>query len=228
MPRLDISIDAIYGAPNLTDNLTNKVICNIHLLEGITGLDNEHICYGEIILPYSINQLQSNRTIYAFMDYTPIAKQLCIRIRIDNGLSEPEYYYNPINNRQWFPVIEDIGDCNRKILLSQFREINPNGYFSLYIKDGNIAIYSGEETDFTIKAALKQNEIFLLKAFAGNLYQFPTTGVGLIDFLHGNFENTGLANKLQQEFENDRMIINNAYMDSHSGELYLEVFEKDG
>ncbi len=76
--------------------------------------------------------------------------------------------------------------------------------------------------------ALRQNEVFLLKASAGNIYQHPTTGVGLIDFLHGNFENTGLAAKLQSEFENDKMIINNAYMDSATGEMLLDVIEKNG
>ena len=73
-----------------------------------------------------------------------------------------------------------------------------------------------------------RNETFLLKASAGTLYQHPLTGVGLIDYLHGNFENTGLAAKLQSEFEADNMIIVNAYMDSATGELLLEVKEKNG
>ena len=61
-----------------------------------------------------------------------------------------------------------------------------------------------------------------------HLYQHPTTGVGLVDFLHGNFENTGLAARLQSEFENDRMTINDAFMNSETGELLLDVTEKDG
>ena len=52
--------------------------------------------------------------------------------------------------------------------------------------------------------------------------------MGLVDFLHGNFENTGLAARLQSEFENDRMTINDAFMNSETGELLLDVTEKDG
>jgi hypothetical protein len=52
--------------------------------------------------------------------------------------------------------------------------------------------------------------------------------VGLVEFLHGNFENNGLAQKLQKEFENNNMIITSAYMDSATGELYLDVKEKNG
>ncbi|MFR2062735.1 MAG: hypothetical protein ACLS37_13150 [Alistipes sp.] len=51
------------------------------------------------------------------------------------------------------------------------------------------------------------------ESLPGNLYQHPTTGVGLIDFLHGNFENNNLAARLQSEF-GDNMVIINAYMDS--------------
>ena len=88
-------------------------------------------------------------------------------------------------------------------------------------------MFAGAETDLEIGAAKYQNEVFLLKALPGSLYQYPTTGVGLIDFLHGNFENNGLAAKLQAEFESDNVIIVNAYMDSTSGELLLETKEKE-
>ena len=88
-------------------------------------------------------------------------------------------------------------------------------------------MYSGSETDFEIGAAKAQNETFLLKASAGNLYQHPTTGVGLVDYLHSSLENNGLAAKLQSEFLSDKVIIKNAYMDSVTGELLLETEEKE-
>lgn len=136
---------------------------------------------------------------------------------------------NKTNNQIWFPVIHLDGQGQELVVkYSEFYTINEKGNFNLILEDGALRLYSADETDFQSKAALRQNEIFLLKAFPGNLYQFPTTGVGLIDFLHGNFENTGLADKLKREFENDRMIINDAYMDSSTGELYLDVTEKDG
>ena len=113
------------------------------------------------------------------------------------------------------------------ITLSMFFGINENGIYNLPLRDGYLALYSGGETDFEIAAAKAQNEAFLLKAAAGNLYQYPTTGVGLIDFLHSNLENNGLAAKLQAEFTSDRMIVKNAYMDSETGELLLETEEKE-
>ena len=113
------------------------------------------------------------------------------------------------------------------IALAAFPTLNADGIYRLQPREGFLAVYSGEDTDFRIGTAKSQNETFLLKASAGNLYQHPTTGVGLIDYLHSNLENNGLAAKLQAEFSADRVIIKNAYMDSSTGELLLETVEKE-
>jgi hypothetical protein len=113
------------------------------------------------------------------------------------------------------------------IALAAFFSLNEKGVYNLLSRDGYLAVYSGSETDFEIGAAKAQNETFLLKASAGNLYQHSTTGVGLVDYLHSSLENNGLAAKLQSEFLSDKVVIKNAYMDSATGELLLETEEKE-
>ena len=71
--------------------------------------------------------------------------------------------------------------------------LNEDGLYNLLIREDCLVVYSGEETDFGIGASKMQNGTFLLTAVAGNLYQHPTTGVGLIDLLHSNMENNCLA-----------------------------------
>ena len=151
-----------------------------------------------------------------------------IRFKLENGNGVDEFMINRTDNKIWFPVYILHEDEEVPIKLSEFRKYNENDYYNLLMKNGKLELYSADETDFQIKASLQQNEIFLLKAMAGNIYQYPKTGVGLIEFLHGNFENSGLAQKLQSEFEADNMIINNAFMDSATGELLLDVTEKNG
>lgn len=230
MAREDIHADAAYGELSTTDNLTNKLIYDFLLLDPVPWEDNDTYCYGEIIVPPGFENKENYKSgIHIQMPYFPVFKNLQIRFRTENGNGSLEYVLNPANNSLWFPVYRGSETEEKiQIRLAEFQELNENGHFNLIVKDGYLAVYSGDETDFEIKAALNQNEVFLLKALAGNLYQHPTTGVGLIEFLHGNFENTGLAAKLQQEFENDNMIIHNAYMDSETGELYLDVKEKNG
>ncbi len=230
MARQDIDIDAVFGEVNTTDGLTNKVIYDFALLEYVEGADNEQYAYGEITVPQGFESRYTDSAgIHIVIPYTPSYKQLRVRFRVDNPGGDTEYLVNSTDNRTWFPVYcENDGGGVFQIRLAEFAELNGNGNFNLFLRRGYLALYSGEDTDFVFQPALRQNEVFLLKASAGNLYQHPTTGVGLIDFLHGNFENTGLAAKLQSEFENDKMIINNAYMDSETGELLLDVTEKNG
>jgi hypothetical protein len=230
MPRQDIDIDPSFGEVNTTDGLTNKVIYDFALLSRVKGADNDLYAYGEITVPQGFESRYSESTgIHIVIPYTPSYKQLRVRFRVDSGSGDTEYLVNPADNLTWFSVYRENEEGEiAQVRLAEFAQVNGNGNFNLLLRRGYLALYSGEETDFVFRPALRQNEVFLLKASAGNLYQHPTTGVGLIDFLHGNFENTGLAGKLQSEFAGDKMIINNAYMDSATGEILLDVTEKDG
>jgi hypothetical protein len=230
MPRQDIHVDAIYGECTLKDSLTTKVINPFVFLCPVEGMDNDNFCYAEIPIPKDYaRRIDAGKSIYTKIEYTPVYKELFIRLKYDIPDIIPEYMINRSDNTTWFPVKTEKEDGQLlPVYISRLLQLNDKGYYDLQLKGGYFAIYSASETDLEIKASLKQNEVFLLKAFAGNLYQHPTTGVGLIEFLHGNFENSGLAGKLQQEFEDDKMVINNAYMDSSTGELYMEITEKNG
>lgn len=230
MARQDIYVDAIRGEVVTIDNLTNKIFYEFRILENVEGVNNDSYCYGEITVPVTFEQkYKPNNGIRFYAPYYPYEKKLMLRFRLNHPDGHTEYMLNKMNNLIWFNVsVCDAKGCYHDAYYSKIYIINENGNFNLVLSDGYLTLYSADDTDFQFKAALKQNEVFLLKAFAGNLYQFPTTGVGLIEFLHGNFENTGLATKLKSEFDNDQMIINDAYMDSTTGELYLDVIEKNG
>jgi len=230
MPRQDIYVDVIYGECNLADNLTTKAINSFVFLDSVDGMDNDNYCHAEITIPKDyVRWIEAGKSIYTKIGYTPVHKELLIRLKYDISDIIPEYIINRSDNTIWFPVkTEKENGPSTPVCIAGLLQLNDKGYYDLQFKGSYFAIYSADETDFEIKASLKQNEVFLLKAFAGNLYQHPTIGVGLIEFLHGNFENSGLAQKLQQEFEDDKMIINNAYMDSSTGELHMEITEKNG
>ena len=226
MARQDIQIDTAYGELETTDNIVGKTLYDFVLPDEMKGLDNDTYCYGEVILPKgSEKRVKDGFQAHVYVPYRAVYKRLMIRFRVGVDEEPPEYVVNPTTNRHWYEVVLPDGG---EIRLAEFRRLNSEDYYNLVLSDGVLMLYSGHETDLLIKASLAQNETFLLKASAGNLYQHPLTGVGLIDYLHGNFENTGLAAKLQSEFEADNMVIVNAYMDSATGELLLEVKEKNG
>lgn len=226
MARQDIQIDTDYGELETTDNIIGKMNYDFVLLDSVPGADNDNYCYGEIIIPQNFEKrVKEGFEAHIPIPYVPIFKQLRVRFRMDLNNDLSEFIRNASDNGLWYDVALPDGEVLR---LAEFRAINEQNYFNLRLEGGRLSLYSGKETDLQIKASLSQNQNFLLRASAGTLYQHPLTGVGLIDFLHGNFENSGLAAKLQKEFEADNMIVVNAYMNSETGELLLEVREKNG
>lgn len=218
-------MDASLGEVATTQGLAGKVFYSFRLLEDT----NEQVIRGEISVPADFGvRYRDTSGIHVEIPYTPVYKELSVRLRLDYGTGHEEYMINPVDNRIWYPVYRENGTGDRLAFrLSEYDTVSEEGIFNLIVRDGYLALFSGVETDLEIGAAKYQNEVFLLKALPGSLYQYPGTGVGLIDFLHGNFENNGLAAKLQSEFESDNVIIVNAYMDSASGELLLETQEKE-
>lgn len=229
MARQDILMDAKYGEVETTDNLTGKTIYSFRMLDDAEGPDSDNCCYGEISVPAGfIRSYRDEKGIHLHIPYSAIFKKLIVRLRQETGSGSVEYVVNEFDNGIWFPVCREAEDGTRTdVRLSELMAYNADCNFNLLLRDGYLALYSGAETDLSIGLSKAQNEVFLLKAAAGNLYQNPTTGVGLIDYLHSNLENNGLAAKLQSEFTADNMVIKNAYMDSATGELLLEVEEKE-
>lgn len=213
-------MDASCGEVNLADNLTDKRIYPFEYL----GADTDRYAYGEIRVPGNFESRYNDQDgIRVHIPYIPQYKELKIRFALEKGDGNESYLRNRSDNSTWFTVLSPgLG----AVYLSAFRTVNETNHFNLILHEGKLLLYSAYETDFIIKPSLEQTKVFLLKASAGNLYQHPTTGVGLIKYLHGNFENSNLPGKLQQEFEADGMIIKNAYMDSETGELLLDVEEK--
>jgi len=226
MARQDIDMNPVYGELNLTDNLTSKVMYDFTLIGDVAGRDNDRYVYGEIVLPGDFEKkVNRKREIRFRMPYTPLYRELMVRFRLDVLNGRPEYLLNAVDGQPWFRVCVERDGLISAVRVCEFFGVNERGVYNLIFGDGYLLLFSGEDTDLVIRASKYQNEVFLLKAFAGNLYQHPTTGVGLIDFLHGNYENADLAAKLQQEFTGDKMTIVSASMNSYTGELYLEVRE---
>lgn len=226
MARQDIQIDTDFGELETADNIVGKSYYDFVLLGRVDGLDNDNFCYGEILIPNGFEKLvKDGFQAYIHLSYTPLCKELQVRLRMDVENSPAEYILNQTTNRPWYRVV--LPDTHA-IRVAEYRTLGSEEVYNFTLREGVFQIYSGHETDLLIQASLSQNQNFLLKATAGTLYQHPLTGVGLIDFLHGNFENSGLAAKLQKEFEADNMIVINAYMNSQTGELLLEVKEKNG
>lgn len=221
-------MDTECGEVETSGNVAGKTFYDFRLLESVKNADNDTYRHAEVVVPVGFaSSYSDSRGIHVGIPYTPDPRRLMVRLAMESGSGGVEYLRNSVTGKIWYPVMSEQANGTADVPLSSLYRLNGNGIYNLLLREGYLAIFSGEETDFEIGTAKLQNETFLLKASAGNLYQHPTTGVGLIDFLHSSLENNGLAARLQSEFLADGMIIKNAYIDSVTGELLLETMEKE-
>lgn len=178
----------------------------------------------QISLPsnFDVNQLYTIG-VNIEIPYTPIYKPIKIRIIRDFGGGNVRVVINPTNNSEWFEVYTKLFGAQDKVLYaSQLIMVNQDNYL-LQLNEGNAYLWSGIMSDMVNINANIQNRNLLLQCIPSNNYRYPTSGVGLIKYLHANLSHSGLAEKLQTEFKDDKVEIINAAFNSYSGDLELDL-----
>ena len=115
-----------------------------------------------------------------------------------------------------------FGAQDKVLYASQLIMVNQDNYL-LQLNEGNAYLWSGIMSDMVNINANIQNRNLLLQCIPSNNYRYPTSGVGLIKYLHANLSHSGLAEKLQTEFKDDKVEIINAAFNSYSGDLELDL-----
>lgn len=171
---------------------------------------------------YDTNKL-ATMGVRVSIPYTPIYKPIKLRIVRDFGEDNQRAIINPLNNTEWFDLYTKLyGRDIIKIYASQLLMISYEGYL-IQVKDGIAYLWSHSNFDVKSINANFQNRNLLLKCVPSNCYRYPTSGVGLVRYLHSNLNRSGLADRLQSEFEADKVTVNNAAFNSYTGDLELDL-----
>lgn len=218
--RKDIEVNTQIGDVVLADSETLATRDFAWNSEGDVWL------YGQITLPsnYDVSKLQMEGVKVA-VPYTPIYKPIKIRIARQYGDSHERAVINPVDGGEWFEVRAKIYGTNETTPKApELLKISMDDYImQLDMSNGLAYIWSGAHSDFVNINANIQNRNLLLRCVPSNSYRYPTSGVGLIRYLHSNLSHTGLADRLQDEFEADKVKVNYAAFDADSGDLDLDL-----
>lgn len=219
MARQDICMDTDCGEITTSGNLNSKIFLPFKFLGSIESLGDDACVYGEITVPLSF-VFSDGVTVCVKIPYIAAYKKLMVRFRIDNYTDDMiEHVINRTNNHVWFQV--------GNVKASEFVDFDNQFNFCLVCNNWALDIFSAKDTDLILSESLQQNKVFMLKCFPGNMYRHPTTGVGLVDYICGNIEGSDLATKIQTEFANDKVTVNNASI-TDDGVLYLDIIESNG
>ena len=186
--------------------------------------DEELFLTAQITVPlnFDIKQLYTTG-VKIKIPYTPIYKPIKIRFGRDFGGGNIRIVINPTDNSEWFEVHTRLFGLQDKILYASQLIMVSQDYYLIQINKGVAYLWSNAISDMVNINANIQNRNLLLQCVPSNNYRYPTSGVGLIKYLHANLSHSGLAEKLQTEFKDDKVEIINAAFNSYSGDLELDL-----
>ena len=172
--------------------------------------DEELFLTAQITVPlnFDIKQLYTTGVMIK-IPYTPIYKPIKIRFGRDFGGGNIRIVINPTDNSEWFEVHTRLFGLQDKILYASQLIMVSQDYYLIQINKGVAYLWSNAISDMVNINANIQNRNLLLQCVPSNNYRYPTSGVGLIKYLHANLSHSGLAEKLQTEFKDDKVEIIN-------------------
>lgn len=220
--RKDIEIHINTG--DITLNSTNRVILrDFSWIAQPENLEQRYL-YGEVSL--SANVLEDTifqNGIFVAIPYTPIYKE--IKLRIKRQYSDENYAYlrNPKDGSEWFVVTAALYGKNLRNIFASELMLVSEGSFYLTFESGNIRLFSADTSDVAIIKANWQNRNLLLKCVPGNCYRYPLIGVGLVRWTNSNISVSQLAQKLKEQFAEDGTPIIAAKYDFDNNQLYLNI-----
>lgn len=171
--------------------------------------ESDYDLYGVVRLPYT-NGLRNLETgIGVRIPFKTSTKRVSVSFVLTGVEGDSEL----INARTNNPVFELLDVNGNRIKASYLPVYAMSGQYRLTIKDGNIYLSDYYERDLAMIESLEQNKRFLLECTPGNLYQFPTTGVGVFRYLNSNLRSSGLAERIKSQFNADKMTVREAVIE---------------
>lgn len=186
--------------------------------------EEDLILKGQLTIPgnYDINILYTTG-IKVSIPYTPIYKPMKIRVIRDYGDGTTRTVINPVNRSEWFDIKAKLyGKEAVQIHAPQLLMVSMEDYL-IQIDRDTAYIWSHADSDLCNINANFQNRNLLLQCVPSNCYRYPTSGVGLVRFLHSNLSQAKLADVLESEFKADKVTVKNAAFNSFTGHLEMDL-----
>ena len=227
----DILIDIDSNDIQISENIDkNSLIFDTIWGDLFDGDRDDNIVYLNVIVPSNYIQYLNYDTDGKFQcnikaDYYPNVSNFYVRfVTCVNNV------YNKVDNKQ-LPDLSQAKAYNYglssliDLVPSQLILINDDGYYTLLFRKEvvynipNVEIYSMSEDDLTLGSSDDQSAKLLAVCASGKNYRYPTTGVGITDYINCVIENSNLNKALIDEFEKNMTPVKDAEFDSATGML---------
>ena len=179
--------------------------------------EDDHYRYGRVKLPYSSGLRNVATGIGVRIPFLPSIKIAMVEILL-SGIEGEESVMNKRNNGLYFPLLDVYG---KEIRVSRLPFYSTDGLYRLTLLDNTAYLSDYSSMDLMMTESLEQNKRFLLECVPGNLYQYPTTGVGIFRYLNSNLQHSGLAERIKSQFNADKMTVREALINNENNSISI-------
>lgn len=216
--RTDIAVNYDTGELVLKKNLPYFTIDFTWLEEK----EDDYYVYGECIFKYGMSEDHLQNGIGVNIPFKSKYKKVRLFFKVVDNSNTAYLIRNSRNNRSFFDIL-DKNDS--PIFASQLPLISDDFVYRVTMKDNHAYVSDMYSYDLNIIESIEQNKTFLLKCNTANLYNAPTTGVGLPGYLNGNIGASDLGERIKDEFNRDGMYVEGASINSETGEISIKAKE---
>lgn len=217
--RTDIAINYDTGELTLKKNIPQFTVDFSWLEEK----EDDYYVYGECAFRYGMTEEHLYNGIGVNIPFKSKYKKIRLSFLVIDNQNNTYPVLNSSNSRAIFDV---INQDNTPIYASQLPLLSEDFMYKLTMKDNMVYISDMYSYDLSINESIEQNKMFLLKCNEGNLYNYPTSGVGLPSYLNGNIGASDLGERVKDEFNRDSMYVEAASINTETGEISIKAIEK--
>lgn len=213
--RTDIKFDSGSFTPSFTSSIPQ------YTMDWTWEREDDYALYGSVRLPETNGLRSLENGIGVRIPFRSSTK----KVNVSFIVSDSEGGSSLINNRTNNPIFGLLDVSGDQVQASYLPVYSMDGEYRITMKNGDIYLSDYEERDLAMIESMEQNKRFLLECTPGNLYQYPTTGVGIFRYLNSNLRSSGLAERIKQQFNADKMIVQEAVINQEENSISIVAEE---
>lgn len=185
--------------------------------------EDDYVAYGVCKINKDININLLKRGLGISVPFMSSNKRIMLSFRIVDNSGNESVIYNKRKGGEYYDLMSIRGE---ELMTTDLPVLSIDGIYRVVLDDDVAYLCDFNEYDFTLCESLEQNKVFLLMCNPGNLYQYPTTGVGILKYLNSNVGSSGLGNKIKEQFNMDDMYVEKANIDQEKGIITIDAREE--
>ena len=185
--------------------------------------EDDYVAYGICKINKDINLNLLSKGLGVTIPFLSSNKKIKLSFRVVDNFGNESIIYNTRDGGEYYQLRTIKGEDMRT---TDLPVLSIDALYRVVLEKNVAYLCDFTEYDFGLCESIEQNKVFLLQCTPGNLYQYPTTGVGIFRYLNSNIGTSGLGNMIKKQFNMDKMYVEQAHINQEKGEIKVVAREE--